>query len=78
MVQTWSQYTRIHSAVTADFRRTPVKPILHGEGAYEDGPEYPTKPITPHVIRKQVYWACFAGGFHTYGNSNIWNFGTSL
>jgi hypothetical protein len=77
MLQTWSKYTRIYSAVTADFNRTPVKPILHGEGAYEDGPEYPTKPITAHVIRKQAYWACFAGGFHTYGNSNIWNFGTT-
>jgi hypothetical protein len=77
MLQTWSKYTRIHTAVTADFNRTPVKPILHGEGAYEDGPEYPTKPITPHVIRKQAYWACFAGGFHTYGNSNVWNFGTT-
>lgn len=77
MLQTWSKYTRIHPSVTVDFNRTPVKPILHGEGAYEDGPEYPTKPITPHVIRKQAYWACFAGGFHTYGNSNIWNFGTT-
>ncbi len=77
MLQTWSAYTSIYAAVTADYNRRPLKPILHGEGAYEDGPEYPTKPITPHVIRKQAYWAYFAGGFHTYGNSNIWNFGTT-
>ena len=78
MLQTWSAYT--HEFMRRSpliINRTPVKPILHGEGAYEDGPEYPTKPITPHVIRKQAYWACFAGGFHTYGNSNIWNFGTT-
>lgn len=77
MLQTWGSYTRIYDAVTADYRREPVKPILHGEGAYEDGPEYPTKPITPFVIRKQAYWAMFAGGLHTYGNSNVWSFGTN-
>lgn len=77
MLQTWASFTKIYGAVTSDYNLKPVKPILHGEGAYEDGPEYPTKPITPHVIRKQVYWAMFAGGFHTYGNSNVWNFGTT-
>ncbi|PHN01556.1 apiosidase-like domain-containing protein [Flavilitoribacter nigricans] len=77
MLQTWDSYTRIYDVVSADYRREPVKPILHGEGAYEDGPEYPTKPITPFVIRKQAYWAMFAGGLHTYGNSNVWSFGTN-
>ncbi len=77
MLQTWASFTSIYNVVTKDYNLEPVKPILHGEGAYEDGPEYPTKPITPHIIRKQAYWAIFAGGFHTYGNSNIWNFGTN-
>jgi hypothetical protein len=77
MLQTWASYTKIYNAVTSDYNLSPIKPALHGEGAYEDGPEYPTKPISPHVIRKQVYWATFAGGYHTYGNSNIWNFGTN-
>jgi len=77
MIQTWASFTKIYNAVSSDYKLTPVKPVLHGEGAYEDGPEYPTKPINPHVIRKQVYWAMFAGGYHTYGNSNIWNFGTN-
>lgn len=77
MLQTWASYTKIYNVVTADYNLTPVKPILHGEGAYEDGPEYPTKPINPHVIRKQAYWAIYAGGYHTYGNSNVWNFGTN-
>jgi hypothetical protein len=77
MLQTWASFTKIYDAVTKDYIREPIKPTLHGEGAYEDGPEYPTKPITTHIIRKQVYWANFAGGFHTYGNSNVWNFGTN-
>lgn len=77
MLQTWDAYTRIYGVVSADYHKEPIKPILHGEGAYEDGPEYPTKPINPFVIRKQIYWAVFAGGMHTYGNSNIWSFGTN-
>jgi len=77
MVQTWSEYNSIYKVVAKDYRKNPPKPILHGEGAYEDGPEYPNKPITPLIIRKQAYWAFFAGGMHTYGNSNVWNFGTN-
>lgn len=77
LLQTWDSFTRIYGAVSADYQRKPVKPILHGEGAYEEGPEYPTKPITPLIIRKQAYWAIFAGGLHTYGNTHIWNFGTN-
>jgi hypothetical protein len=77
MIQTWDSYTRIYPMVSSDYRNETTRPVLHGEGAYEDGPEYPTKPITPHKIRKQAYWATFAGGMHTYGNSNVWNFGTN-
>ncbi|UZR96385.1 DUF4038 domain-containing protein [Chondrinema litorale] len=77
MNQTWDLYTSIYSMVSKDYNSMKLAPILHGEGAYEDGPEYPTKPITPHKIRKQAYWATFAGGLHTYGNSNIWSFGTN-
>jgi hypothetical protein len=32
-------------------------------------------PIDAHKIRQQAYWSYFAGGYHTYGNSNVWNFG---
>lgn len=77
MLQTWASYSRIYQAVSKDYNRVPAKPILHGEGAYEEGPEYPTKPITPYVIRKQMYWAMFAGGMHTYGNTSVWSFGTN-
>jgi hypothetical protein len=76
MIQTWASYDAITSMVTADYERTPPKPVVLAEGAYEDGPQYPTGPITAHVIRKQAYWSYFAGGFHTYGNTNVWSFGT--
>ena len=75
MIQTWSAFTTIHERVTHDYRLTPVKPTGLGEGAYENGPEYPTKPITAHVIRKQAYWSYLSGGYHTYGNTSVWNFG---
>ncbi len=75
MLQTWATYTAIHERVTHDYHLAPVKPTGLGEGAYENGPEYPTKPITAHVIRKQAYWSYLSGGYHTYGNTSIWNFG---
>jgi hypothetical protein len=28
------------------------------------------------VIRKQANWSFFAGGYHTYGNGNVWHFDT--
>ncbi|MCI0626432.1 MAG: glycoside hydrolase family 140 protein [Acidobacteria bacterium] len=75
MVQTWSQYGQIYPMVHADYDLTPIKPCGLGEGAYENGPQYPTKPINAWVIRKQAYWSYFAGGYHTYGNTDTWNFG---
>ncbi len=75
MIQTWSQYTQIYDRVSHDYKLSPVKPTGLGEGAYENGPEYPTKPITASVIRRQAYWSYLAGGYHTYGNTSIWNFG---
>ena len=71
-IQTWSDYWRIHPLVMADYCRLPVKPVVLAEGAYEDGPEYPSRPITPLVVRKQAWWAYLAGGFHTYGHNDMW------
>jgi Protein of unknown function (DUF4038)/Putative collagen-binding domain of a collagenase len=76
MVQTWDAYDRIYPMLMADYNRSPVKPAGLGEGAYEDGPQYPTGPIDAWVIRKQAYWSYMAGGYHTYGNTNVWSFGT--
>jgi hypothetical protein len=74
MAQTWSEYKDIPALLRRDHLKTPPKPCGLGEGAYEDGPQYPTKPINDLVIRKQAYWSYFAGGYHTYGNGNVWHF----
>ncbi|MGE5644962.1 MAG: DUF4038 domain-containing protein [Acidobacteriota bacterium] len=71
-IQTWSDYWRIHPLVAADYCRLPVKPVVLAEGAYEAGPEYPSRPITPLIVRKQAWWAFLAGGFHTYGHNDMW------
>jgi hypothetical protein len=71
-IQTWADYRRIYPMVHHDYLRSPVKPVVHVEGAYEAGPEYPTGPITPLLVRRQAYWAYLAGGFHTYGHNDMW------
>lgn len=76
MTQTWDAYQNIYPSVQRDYDRSPVKPCGLGEGAYEDGPQYPTKPINALVIRRQACWSWFAGGYHTYGNGNVWHFDT--
>jgi hypothetical protein len=76
MIQTWSDFWRIHPLIATDYNLPPQKPTGLGEGAYEDGPQYPTKPINAYVVRKQAYWSYMAGGYHTYGNTNTWNFGS--
>ena len=72
MIETWTEWSKIHPAVVADTLRTPRKPVVLGEGAYENGPEYPQGPITPHVVRRQAWWTLTAGGFHTYGQNQMW------
>jgi hypothetical protein len=72
LIQTWAEWTSVHPAVLSETLRTPPKPVVHGEGAYENGPEYPTGPITPLVARRQAWWAVMAGGFHTYGQNQMW------
>jgi hypothetical protein len=72
MIQTWSAWDQVYPMVLHDRLRTPSKPVVLGEGAYEGGPEYPDGPITPLVVRRQAYWAWMAGGAFTYGQNNIW------
>jgi hypothetical protein len=71
-IQTWSDYWRAPAFVLSDYCQLPVKPVVMAEGAYEAGPEYPSRPITPHVVRKEAYWSYLSGGFHTYGHNDIW------
>jgi hypothetical protein len=72
MIETWTEWASIYPAVLADVVRTPVKPVVLAEGAYEDGPEYPLGPITPLLIRRQAWWAFMAGGYFTSGQNQMW------
>ncbi|MBP7053180.1 MAG: DUF4038 domain-containing protein [Phycisphaerae bacterium] len=72
MIETWTAWPKIHPAVLADVVRTPVKPVVLGEPAYENGPEYPLGPITPLIVRRQAWWTVMAGGFFTYGQDQMW------
>ena len=71
-IQTWTDYDRIRDMVRADYSREPAKPVIHVEGAYEAGEEYPKGPITPLLVRRQAYWAFFEGAGHSYGHNHIW------
>lgn len=71
--------------VAADYRRTPVKPVLDGEPNYEHHPVDPYlrswKPeygrYTDYDVRKQAYRAVFAGACgHTYGSHSVWQMWT--
>ena len=72
MIETWTEWAKIYPAVVADGLRAPRKPVVLGEGAYEDGPEYPQGPISPLLVRRQAWWTAMAGGFHTYGQNQMW------
>jgi len=72
MLQTWCDWHEIYPAVISDMQLSPVKPTVMCEGAYEDGPEYPTGPITPLIVRRQAWWSVMAGGSHTYGQNQMW------
>jgi hypothetical protein len=75
MIQTWTDWPKVYPAVAADRMLAPPKPVVLGEGAYENGPEYPLGPITPLIVRRQAWWAVMAGGFFTYGQNQMWRMG---
>ncbi len=70
MIQTCIEYDRIIEAVSADYQRTPPKPVVMAEGGYE-GVEF-GKLQEVHHIRKQAYWTQLAGGHHVYGHNDAW------
>ena len=67
-IQPWQSYELQYPMVCADYNRTPPKPVIMAEGGYE-GVHF-TKVHGPWLIRRQAYWACLAGGFHTYGHAS--------
>ncbi|MHB8898266.1 MAG: apiosidase-like domain-containing protein [Thermoguttaceae bacterium] len=76
MIQVWGNEKEIYPKVIQDYALSPARPTGLGEGSYEDGPQYSTRPIDALKVRKQAYWSYLAGGYQTYGNTNSWNFGT--
>jgi hypothetical protein len=72
-IQTWAYFEGIWGMLTRDYGRSPVKPVVMAEGAYEDetSDEY-RFVITPLLARQQAYWSYLAGGFHSYGHTNNW------
>ncbi len=76
MMETFKWMDKIHTYVSDDFKKTPTKPTLLGEGAYETG-KYGNECgfITPLKVRRQGYHALFAGAMgYTYGHWAIWPF----
>jgi len=72
MIETWTAWPNTYEAVRGDYGLLPPRPVVLGEGAYEDGPEYPLGPITPLIVRRQAWWTFMAGGFVTYGQNLNW------
>jgi hypothetical protein len=75
MIQTWTEWAKIHPAVVADGLLWPRKPVVLAEPAYENGPEYPQGPITSLIVRREAWWAFMGGGFFTYGQDRMWRMG---
>lgn len=75
MIQVWTDWHKVYESVLTDAMTPPRRPVILGEGAYENGPEYARGPITPLVVRRQAWWAFMAGGYYTYGQDQIWRAG---
>jgi hypothetical protein len=65
-----------YEKISSDYAKSPTKPVLDGEPAYEDHPVRDESGyFRDHDVRKVAYWALFAGAFgHTYGHHSIWQF----
>jgi len=62
--------------VLEDLAKTPRKPTLDGEPAYENTPQGLHKPAEPYWtgddVRRYAYWSVFAGACgHTYGENSV-------
>ncbi|MEX1030736.1 MAG: DUF4038 domain-containing protein [Paenibacillaceae bacterium] len=64
-----------YSSITADYGKTPVKPVLDLEPRYEQlWVNFQTNGayFNDYDVRQAAYWAVFAGAFgHTYGHNSI-------
>ncbi|MCF7734353.1 MAG: glycoside hydrolase family 140 protein [Akkermansiaceae bacterium] len=69
-IQWWHDNTKIYGAVSKDYSKTPAKPTIMLEGAYEDEPwDY----FKSWYIRKEAYHSYFAGAAgYAYGHYYNW------
>jgi hypothetical protein len=76
MIQTGHLHSRTnYQDIAHDYALMPPKPALDGEPSYEGSePGCPQcRLVTPEVIRRQAYWALFAGAHGlSYGHDSIW------
>jgi hypothetical protein len=66
---------RNYDLVAADYDRLPVKPVVDGEGGYEDIPDgmSPDGKIEPPDVRRIAYCGVFAGAAgYTYGANGLY------
>ena len=70
-MQVWKSIELIYPMVTKDYNLKPIKPVLMGEGAYEQGSEYGFD-VTPLWIRRQAYYSYLCGAHHAYGHNDSW------
>jgi hypothetical protein len=71
VMQTWKWVERIYPMVTEEYNLKPAKPVVMGEGAYEQGSEYGFE-VTPLWVRRQAYYSYLAGAHHAYGHNDSW------
>jgi hypothetical protein len=67
---------RPHELIAADYARTPAKPVINGEPAYEGLPigfKLENGRFTHRDVRRNAYWSVFAGAAGiTYGANEVW------
>jgi hypothetical protein len=65
-----------YTSISAEYNRTPIKPVVDGEPGYENIPHGFTESfgrLDAHQARKFCYWSLFSGACgHTYGCNDIW------
>src|SRR4051812_25421857 len=76
-----AEFTGRYDQTSADYDRTPTKPVLDGEPIYEDHPvAFDAKKYGHSIaadVRRPLYWDLFSGAFgHTYGHHSVWQMWT--
>ena len=73
------RYDERRALLDAAYNTTPTRPMLDGEPIYAAHPYCWDRPpegySTPIDVRRDAYWAVFAGAAgHTYGHHSVWQF----